>query len=66
MEGASTIAWLAVGNASPPLRRSPGERLLAWIVTGPVGHLWSVVADVGTFAGGLLAARAKQLVRGPR
>jgi hypothetical protein len=26
--------------------RRPGERLLAWIVTGPPGHLWSAVADV--------------------
>jgi hypothetical protein len=22
------------------------ERIAAWIVTGPLGHLWSVVADV--------------------
>jgi hypothetical protein len=22
------------------------DRLAAWIVTGPLGHLWSVVADV--------------------
>ena len=26
--------------------RRPAERLLAWIVTGPPGHLWSAVADV--------------------
>jgi hypothetical protein len=29
-----------------PLRRSPVERLQAWLVTGPLGHLWSVVADI--------------------
>jgi hypothetical protein len=23
-----------------------GDRFAAWVVTGPVGHLWSVVADV--------------------
>ena len=22
------------------------DRLAAWIVTGPLGHLWSVVADL--------------------
>jgi hypothetical protein len=26
--------------------RGPVERLRAWIVTGPLGHLWSAVADV--------------------
>jgi hypothetical protein len=29
-----------------PFRRSPPERLQAWLVTGPLGHLWSVLADV--------------------
>jgi hypothetical protein len=28
------------------VRRGPAERLAAWAVTGPLGHLWSVVADV--------------------
>jgi hypothetical protein len=28
------------------MRRGPGERLWAWVVTGPLGHLWSVVADI--------------------
>ena len=28
------------------MRRGPGERLVAWAVTGPLGHLWSAVADV--------------------
>ena len=28
------------------IRRRPSERLVAWLVTGPPGHLWSVVADV--------------------
>jgi hypothetical protein len=27
-------------------RRAPAERLLAWVVTGPLGHLWSAVADI--------------------
>jgi len=25
---------------------TPAARAAAWIVTGPLGHLWSVLADV--------------------
>ena len=25
--------------------RSRAERLLAWVFTGPIGHLWSLLAD---------------------
>jgi hypothetical protein len=35
-----------VVNVSAIGHRGPAERLQAWIVTGPLGHLWSVVADV--------------------
>jgi hypothetical protein len=28
------------------LRRDPVERAQAWLVTGPFGHLWSVLADI--------------------
>jgi hypothetical protein len=28
------------------LRRDPTERAQAWIVTGPLGHLWSALADI--------------------
>jgi hypothetical protein len=28
------------------VRRSLPERLQAWAVTGPPGHLWSVLADI--------------------
>ena len=24
----------------------PRDRLMAWIITGPIGHLWSAVADI--------------------
>jgi hypothetical protein len=38
----------------------PRERLQAWIVTGPIGHLWSAVADIavlwGRYAVGKLRA----------
>jgi hypothetical protein len=50
-----------VGSSPPPLRRGPGERLAAWVVTGPPGHLWSVVADVGSFA---LKALGQRMLRG--
>jgi hypothetical protein len=42
-----------------PLRRSPAERLVAWVLTGPLGHLWSVVADVAV----LLVRHARARVR---
>jgi hypothetical protein len=42
-----------------PLRRSPAERLAAWLVTGPLGHLWSTLADVVV----LLARWARARVR---
>jgi hypothetical protein len=35
-----------VAQPSPVFRRSAGERLVAWLYTGPLGHLWSVVADI--------------------
>jgi hypothetical protein len=42
-----------------PLRRSRAERLVAWLVTGPLGHLWSTLADVAL----LLARYARARVR---
>jgi hypothetical protein len=33
-------------TANARLRRGPVERFAAWVVTGPLGHLWSVLADV--------------------
>jgi hypothetical protein len=39
------------------------DRAAAWIVTGPLGHLWSVTADVAVlftrYAGRRVAARLK-------
>ncbi|HZG50287.1 MAG TPA: hypothetical protein VEY90_12270 [Thermoleophilaceae bacterium] len=28
------------------MRRGFAERFQAWLVTGPLGHLWSAVADI--------------------
>ncbi|HZN88389.1 MAG TPA: hypothetical protein VFB44_05420 [Thermoleophilaceae bacterium] len=28
------------------MRRGASERLQAWVVTGPLGHLWSALADI--------------------
>ncbi len=44
----------------PPLRR----RAAAWIVTGPVGHLYGGLADWATLAARLAWARARG--EGPR
>jgi hypothetical protein len=27
-------------------RRGRAERVQAWLITGPLGHLWSVLADL--------------------
>jgi hypothetical protein len=44
------------------IRRDPAERAQAWLVTGPLGHLWSALADVAV----LLARYAVARVRGRR
>jgi hypothetical protein len=31
------------------MRRTPARRLAAWLVTGPVGHLYGGVADVAAW-----------------
>ena len=54
------IAWLTVtGHALPP-RRRPAERLAAWLVTGPLGHLYSAVADLAVFGARSLRARVRR------
>jgi hypothetical protein len=30
------------------VRRPPAERALAWLYTGPLGHLWGAVADISS------------------
>jgi hypothetical protein len=51
-----TIAWPRVN----PLPRGRVERLEAWLVTGPLGHLWSVVADVTVLLASYGASRLRQ------
>jgi hypothetical protein len=41
-----TAADDTVARVASPLRPRPLERAQAWLVTGPLGHLWSVTADV--------------------
>ena len=41
-------------------RRGPVERLGAWLYTGPLGHLYSVVADLSVFFGRWMLQRAKR------
>jgi len=38
-------------------RRSPITVAAAWIVTGPLGHLWSGLGDVLALAGARVRAR---------
>jgi hypothetical protein len=37
-----------------------GERMLAWLYTGPVGHLWSAVADLSVLWARWIAAEARR------
>jgi hypothetical protein len=43
----------------PPVRRSAAEKLQAWVVTGPLGHLWSAVADMSLLWARYLANRVR-------
>ena len=44
------------------LERPVGERVLAWIYTGPIGHLWSPVADIATLWTRWIAGRLRSRV----
>jgi hypothetical protein len=44
----------------PPVRRPATEKLRAWIVTGPIGHLWSALADMAVIWARYLAHRARR------
>jgi hypothetical protein len=41
------------------VHRTAAERLLAWIVTGPLGHLWSALVDIVVVWARYLAHRAR-------
>ena len=41
------------------VRRPPAERALAWIYTGPLGHLWSTLADIAVLWIRWMAARVR-------
>jgi hypothetical protein len=53
---------------TPIARRGLGERALAWLYTGPLGALWSALADISAawlrWAGGRVRERvARRLAR---
>ncbi|HEY5198248.1 MAG TPA: hypothetical protein VIJ51_14605 [Solirubrobacteraceae bacterium] len=41
----------------PTLRLRPSERVLAWLVTGPIGHLLAGLADCAVLIARLARAR---------
>ena len=43
------------------VRRTAGERLLAWLYTGPLGHLYGTLADIAVLwvKWGAATARAR-------
>jgi len=46
--------------------RSPLERIWAWLYTGPLGHLYGVVADVSVLWARYGALAARRRLRGRR
>jgi hypothetical protein len=50
----------AVASSASPIRRGPLERVAAWLVTGPLGQLWSVTVDVLVLWARYARARARR------
>ncbi len=48
---------------TPVPHRGPYERLAAWLVTGPLGHLYSVLADLTVYFVRWTLQRAKRRLR---
>jgi hypothetical protein len=46
-----------------PLSRPRSERSLAWLYTGPLGHLWSALADLSVLWSRWVASEARRRVR---
>jgi hypothetical protein len=44
----------------PLVRRPAAEKLHAWIVTGPPGHLWSALTDMTLIWARYLVNRARR------
>jgi hypothetical protein len=42
-----------------PFNRPPRERALAWLYTGPLGHLWGTLADIAELWARWAAASAR-------
>jgi hypothetical protein len=42
------------------VRRNVGETFRAWLVTGPLGHLWSALVDMAVIWARYLAHRARR------
>jgi len=52
-----------VAHMPRPLRRDPAERLVAWVYTGPLGHLYSTLADIAAAWSRWAASRGRERVR---
>jgi hypothetical protein len=48
----------------PARRLPPSTRVLAWLYTGPLGHLYGGLADWAALLSRLALARARERVRG--
>jgi hypothetical protein len=45
------------------VQRTPGERFVAWLYTGPLGHLWGAVADIASMWLRWMWSRARMRLR---
>jgi hypothetical protein len=50
-------------RSSHTLHRGLGERALAWLYTGPLGHLYGVLADIGAMWVRYTASRVRARLR---
>ena len=58
--GRRARVMMSVMSYASRVRRRPGERLQAWVLTGPLGHLWSALADMTLIWVRYLAHRARR------
>jgi hypothetical protein len=49
---------------SARVRRPPGERALAWLYTGPLGHLYGTLADIAVLWAKWIGGKVRSRVRG--
>jgi hypothetical protein len=64
MAGHDSVAFVAPPPRSALPPAPPWRRFAAWLYTGPLGHLWSTLADIATlwakWAAAMIRARLRR------